>query len=401
MPIFAIIIEAMHSLAANKMRSGLTMLGMVIGVASVIVMVAIGQGSQRSIKQTIASLGSNLLLITPVDAGSQDKSTIFERDAERLRKLPIIQNAASMLIAPESLIVTYNGTILNSSVIGVTPSYFGLREWGVSRGTLFNDMDNQLMAPVTLIGESAAKKIFGQVNPVGKFIIFNKQRVQVIGVLKPKGQTLEGKDQDDLLILPQTLVRARLAITKVHNMVNIIFTKPRSEVTQETAILYITRTLRESHGLTADKQSDFAIHDVKSVAESALKAGRVMTILLGAIASVSLIVGGIGIMNIMLVCVTERTREIGIRKAIGASRQAILFQFLCEALLIALIGCMMGMFIGVGTILGLTVNMGIPVELNAWPVMAAFSASTLTGVFFGLYPALKASRLLPVEALKY
>ncbi len=403
MSFFAILLEALHSLLANKLRSSLTMLGMIIGVASVIVMIAIGQGSQSAIKRTIASLGSNLLIVSTGGSVMQNNKlrpqTLTPKDLEALQRLPLLTIVAPVIKQP--IVLSYRGVLFNSYGVGTTRSYFDLREWPLRSGVFFTDLDNTNEQRVVVLGGNTAKQMFDNQNPLNQIIRINHIDYAVIGVLKEKGQGLDGEDQDDVVIIPEHTMRKRLLKPQDANGFQRIYARVHNDLPMEIARKYVQKMLKTNHNMGDNRSDGFKIRDVQAIAETALKTSRIMTLLLGSIASISLIVGGIGIMNIMLVCVTERTREIGIRKSIGASQRIIMLQFLYESVLIAIIGCVIGIGIGISITWVANAKFEVETQLNGWPILIAFSVATITGLFFGLYPARKASRLLPLEALRF
>ena len=398
--------EAWRAMAANRLRTFLTMLGMVIGVGAVILMLAIGQGAQVLVKQAISSMGSNLFIVLSgfstaagVRSGTGAAPTLTIQDARAIAELTSVAAVAPM--QPGSAQLVYGPNNWNTQVYGVTPSYLDVRNWRVASGAPFTDVELRNASRVAVIGQTVAQQLFGDEDPVGKTIRITNRPFVVLGVLARKGQSMDGRDQDDTVLVPLTTAKRTLFGSQFPNSVRFILVQATSEQMMGRAEIAITELLRERHRIPPEGDIDFMIRNLSAVADVQAQTTRVMSLLLGAVASVSLVVGGIGIMNIMLVSVTERTREIGIRMAIGARRRDILTQFLLEAIIVSVIGCLIGVLLGVGGALIVTQTTGTYVVITAASVLLAFAVAAAVGVFFGFYPARKASLLKPIEALRY
>ena len=398
--------EALVAMSANRMRSFLTMLGMMIGVASVVLMLAIGQTARDSVQKTIDSMGSHLFIILAGSAnsgglrsGSGASNTLTASDATAIAELDGVNVTAPVVQAKQQLV--YGAANWNSDVYGSTPDYLIARGWQVAQGTAFDDSDVRSSRRVALIGASVATNLFGDENPIGQSMRINRTSFDVVGVLASKGQSLDGRDQDDTVIIPLTSAQRYLAGNRWRSSVRMILVQATSDEVMTNLGLDIDALLRDRHKIDTTADADFSLKNLAALADSAAQIARTMSLLLGAIASISLVVGGIGIMNIMLVSVTERTREIGIRMAIGARQRDVLSQFLLESLVISITGGLLGLLFGMAgaKLVGSIWSMSVIVSLDA--VVLAFAISATTGVFFGFYPALKASRLDPIEALRY
>ena len=398
--------EAWHSMKANRLRSLLTMLGMVIGVAAVILMVAIGQGAQQSVDDSIAAMGSNLFIVLSGSAtsggvrmGMGATPTLTTADADAIADLPSVGAVAPML--PGTAQVVYGAVNWSTLVAGTTPSALVVRDWPVASGTSFSESEVRSAARVALLGRTVARNLFGDEDPVGKTIRIKQSPFVVIGVLAAKGQSLTGQDQDDTILVPVTTAQRKLFGLQFPGTVRLIAVQARSADTMDDAEREMTSLLRQRHHLPDRAENDFDVRNLTALANTAAETTRVMSIMLGAIASVSLLVGGIGIMNIMLVSVTERTREIGIRVAVGARRRDILLQFMLEAMMLSLIGCLAGAVCGVGGALLTTIVANTTVVLTISSVAGAFALAAAVGIFFGYYPARHAAAMQPVDALRY
>jgi putative ABC transport system permease protein len=385
----------------------LTMLGVVIGVCAVIAMVAIGNGASRQMEGVIASMGANMLVLRPgssnfggvrQSAGSRtnltmsDVKAIEEECWSILRVAPQV-NASSQLV--------FENRNWPSQVTGSTPSFFDIREFLVQRGRLLDEEDVRSAAKVAVIGETVARELFGGADPLGQYIRVGKIPFEVVGVLTPKGQSAMGQDQDDTVIVPITTAQRRLVRSALADSVSTIFIQARDSSMMDSAMTEITALLRQRHRLSSDKEDDFDLRNLTQMMDTMAQTARVMSLLLASVASISLLVGGIGIMNIMLVSVTERTREIGIRMAIGARRGDIRMQFLLEALLLSLTGGCVGILLGFSASLAVTRFLNWPTSVSGGAVALAAGFSCFVGVFFGFYPAWKASLLRPIDALRF
>jgi putative ABC transport system permease protein len=398
--------EAWRAMGANRLRTLLTMLGMVIGVGAVVLMMAIGQGAQYAVAQTISSMGSNIFVVLSgftstggVRTGSGSAPTLNVSDANAIAELDGVDTVAPVHWG--SVQMVYGPNNWNAWVQGTTPAYLDARSWPIADGASFTDSDVRAATRVALIGRTVAQNLFGDENPVGKTFRIGQAPFTVLGVLAPKGQNLEGRDQDDLVVMPLTTAQRKVFGTPFQGSVRQILVKASSAEAMPAVEKSIEALLRQRHRLRDSADNDFTLRNLTAVADTAAETTRVMSLLLGAIASVSLLVGGIGIMNIMLVSVTERTREIGIRMAIGARERDILAQFLLEAIIISVIGCAIGLILGVGGALLVNQLAKMTVVVSGSSVLTAFAVAAGVGIFFGFYPARKAARLDPIEALRY
>ena len=396
---------AVRALANNKLRGFLTMLGIIIGVASVITMLAIGQGSKKSIQAQISEMGSNMIMIHPgadMRGGvRQDPSamqTLKLTDYEALRNETNFLAAVSPNVSSSGQLIAGNNNY-PSSVSGVGTDYLEIRQLTVENGTMFTETDIQTSAKVCVIGKTIQDNLFpnGE-DPVGRIIRFNQVPFRVTGVLKAKGYNSMGMDQDDLILAPYTTIQKKvLAITHLQG---ITCSALKEEYTDQ-AIDEISEILRRNHKLKESDDDDFTIRSQQELSTMLTSTTDMMTVLLAAVAGISLLVGGIGIMNIMYVSVTERTREIGLRMSIGAKGIDILAQFLIESILISVTGGLIGVVFGVGAALVVNGVAHFPIYIQPWSVVLSFAVCTVTGVFFGWYPAKKAAQLDPIEAIRY
>ena len=399
--------EAWHAMSANRLRTFLTMLGMVIGVGAVVLMMAIGEGAQQSIKRSIDSMGSNLFVIlsgSSSNSGSRSasgsSSTLNMNDATAIGDLDDISAFAPISVGNAQII--YGGNNSNSAIVGTTPSYFSIRRWDVESGELFSDADIRSASRVALVGKTVVENLFGdEVDPVGKTIRIKKSPFLIVGVLEAKGQSFDGRDQDDTVIVPITTAQRKLFGNQIPGSVRMIMAQAKSEKYMGVAEDAINDLVRQRHNIRENAESDFSIRNLTAMAKTASETAKTMSMLLGAIASISLLVGGIGIMNIMLVSVTERTREIGIRMAIGAREKDILLQFLLEACVISIVGCVIGVGLGLGGAILVKKMVGAEILISMQSIVLAFSVAASVCVFFGYYPASKAAKLHPIEALRY
>jgi putative ABC transport system permease protein len=398
--------EAWRAMGANRLRTFLTMLGMVIGVGAVVLMMSIGQGAQFAIKQTIASMGSNLFILLSgsttaggVRSGSAGGYTLKVDDAEAISELPGIQAVAPIQSGRAQIV--YGPNNWNTSVIGTTPDYLIARSWPVVSGSVFTDSDVRSATRVALIGNTTAQNLFGDEDPIGKTFRIQQSPFVVLGTLALKGQGMDGRDQDDTILIPLTTAQRQVFGSQFPGSVRMVMVQTTTQEIMPVVEKSMTELLRQRHRIREGMDNDFYLRNLTAAADSAEESTRVMSLLLGAIASVSLLVGGIGIMNIMLVSVTERTREIGIRMAIGARERDILTQFLLEAVLISVAGCFIGLLLGIGGAFLVDKLTGTMVIISASSVVVAFSVAAAVGIFFGFYPARKAAKLDPIEALRY
>jgi len=398
---------AYRSLNRNKLRSFLTMLGIIIGVASVIAMLAIGEGSNQNIKASIASLGTNSIMIFPgttftggVHGGASSTQTLKLEDAEAIATRCDLVNHVTPVDQKRAQVI-YGSQNWSTIVMGVKNDYFTIRSLTIGKGTGFSTSEERSAAKVCIVGMTVVLNLFGDenANPVGQIIRVNSIPVKIIGVLSKMGQNTFGQDQDDIIIAPFSTVQKRMASSLIY--VNFIIASGISEDQIDDAVDEITTLLREKHKLAPSDDNDFTVRTQSDISNIFGTISKVMTILLASIASISLLVGGIGIMNIMLVSVTERTREIGIRMAIGAKGRDVLIQFMIESIVISFVGGLIGVALGI-TISELIANFGgWPVVITLSSILMSFIFSAAVGLFFGWYPARKAAALNPIEALRY
>ena len=396
---------ALRALANNKMRGILTMLGIIIGVASVITMLAIGQGSKRSIQAEISEMGSNMIMIHP--GGDIRGGVRQEASSMETLKLEDYQNIVdeTRYVAAVSPSVNSSGQVIYgannapTTIYGISPDYMEIRRYQVEDGEMFSDQDIAVAAKVCVVGKTVVDNLFpGGENPVGKVIRFQKLPFKIVGVLESKGYNSMGMDQDDLILAPYTTIQKKvLAITHLQG----ITCSALKEEYTEQAIGEISEILRRNHKLKTDEDDDFTIRSQQELSSMLTSTTDMMTVLLAAVAGISLLVGGIGIMNIMYVSVTERTREIGLRMSIGAKGIDILSQFLIESILISVTGGLVGVIFGVGSAIIVNQVAHFPIFIQPWSVLLSFIVCTATGIFFGWYPAKKAAQLDPIEAIRY
>lgn len=396
---------AVRALANNKLRGFLTMLGIIIGVASVITMLAIGQGSKRSIQAQISEMGSNMIMIHPgadVRGGVRQDASAMEtlklQDYEDIVDETRFVSAVSPSVNSSGQAI-YGANNAPTTVYGISPDYLEIRRYKVEDGDMFTEQDIQTAAKVCVVGKTVVDNLFPDgSNPVGKVIRFQKLPFRIVGVLESKGYNSMGMDQDDLILAPYTTIQKKvLAITHLQG---ITCSALKEEYTDQ-AIDEISEILRRNHKLKESDDDDFTIRSQQELSTMLTSTTDMMTVLLAAVAGISLLVGGIGIMNIMYVSVTERTREIGLRMSIGAKGIDILVQFLIESILISVTGGLIGVVFGVGAALVVNGVAHFPIYIQPWSVILSFAVCTVTGVFFGWYPAKKAAQLDPIEAIRY
>jgi len=404
MSFYNLILIALRALQRNKLRAFLTMLGIIMGVGAVIAMVAIGQGSKQSIHDQLSKMGSNMITIFPSSnlnggvkiAGSSFQS-LTSKDVTALKQ-------KAQYISDVSPSVTAKGQAINgamnwpTSMQGVDPAYLNIRELSLKDGITFTEQDVLTSAKVCLIGQTVIDNLFPNENPIGKVIRFGNIPFQIIGILNPKGTNAFGQDQDDILIAPYTTVQKRILATIYYQD---IYASALNEQVTDAATDDITKILRDSHRLRSDEDDDFQVRTQAELISTLSSTSGLLTVLLTVIAGISLVIGGIGIMNIMYVSVTERTREIGLRMSIGARGKDILLQFLAEAVLISITGGVIGVLLGILSCRLVTMILGWPTIISESSVGLSFVVCAMTGIFFGYYPAQKASRLDPIEALRY
>ena len=395
---------ALRALARNKLRSFLTMLGIIIGVGAVIAMVAIGEGAKKRVQEQIASLGTNLLVVLPgtvtlggARTGSGGRQTLVASDAKAIMdEIPVVSGASPVVRQVQQVIAGDQNW--STPVQGVAPEFQQIREWQVQEGRFISQADIESTAKVALIGQTVAYNLFGDSDPIGAIIRIKKIPFHVIGILGAKGQTGNGTDQDDVIMVPySTMMKLVMGVTYIQQ---IIVAAVSADTTQE-ANNQIASLLRQRHKIRPGADDDFMIRNLSDIAEAASNSATVMAVLLGSIASVSLLVGGIGIMNIMLVSVTERTREIGIRMAVGARSRDIMLQFIVEAVVMAASGGVIGILVGIGSSNLIKYLAELPTLIRPDIIAISFLVSGTVGIFFGFYPARKAAQLDPIDALRY
>lgn len=406
MNLLSIIGEALRALRQNRLRTGLTMLGMIIGVAAVVLMLSIGQGARTKINETIAAMGSNLFLVVPgatssggFSFGSGSVRTLTISDSHAIAELTSIGSTAPVTTGTVQL--NYGAKNWSTIITGTTPSYFEVGNWKMESGAAFTESDLRSAARVVILGAVTAKNLFNEEDPIGKTIRISNRPFVVVGILMAKGQSLTGRDQDDTVIIPITTSERQITGSQFPGSIRYMLVQAKSPDDMDIAEIEITQLLRQRHRIPKGKDNDFTVRNLTAIADVATDAAKVMSIVLGAIASVSLLVGGIGIMNIMLVSVTERTREIGIRMAIGANQRAILTQFLLEAMMICLMGGVIGLILGIGGAWLVSRFADMLIVITVGMIGLAFLFSSAVGIFFGFYPAKKAASLKPVDALRY
>ncbi|MHB1660602.1 MAG: ABC transporter permease [bacterium] len=395
--------SAYKTLLRNKIRSFLTILGIIIGVGSVIATVSIGQGASRAIQNSINSMGSNMLIILPgssslggIHSGFGMLPTLTLNDVYAIRKLSAVKTASGMLGMPQQVI--WRGNNWSTLVNGANSSFTVIRDWPVAKGTFFGPQQVASAANVAVIGNTAGTELFGLINPIGHIILIHNVPFTIIGILSVKGFNAFGQDQDDTVVIPITTMLEKIAGT---TWVHAIAVSAKSNKDTAIAQSEIMGLLRQRHHIPLHKPDDFFVRNLTELAKTANSSANTFTILLASIAAVSLLVGGIGIMNIMLVSVTERTKEIGIRMAIGAKKSDILKQFLIESSVLSLFGGLLGIGFGFGISSAITAFSPLKTIVTTEPIIISLVFSLCVGIFFGFYPAFKASRMNPVEALRY
>ena len=403
--IYQILKEAWISISAYKLRTFLTMLGILIGVAAVVMMVSAGQAVQNEITKTFDSMGTNLIIIGPGETvkggirGGRGKPTVTFEDIDSLKTLKDVQT--SSYVVNSAVQAVYGSNNYGVSVYGTTPDYIDIGNWEIEQGQMFSEKDLRSGKPYIVIGQTVVDELFGLQNPIGKVIRLKSQPFTVIGVLKGKGDGMMGDDQDNIVLMPATTLRQRIHAGMRHNFANVGFVKVVSEDKMEVVANRIEYQLRARHRLKEGVVNDFSVRLMTDIVEKVRRVGFILSALLAAIASISLIVGSIGIMNMMLVSVTERTREIGTRKALGAPNKWIMVQFLTESILISFMGSFIGMILGVmlSQIGGAILQKEVPISI--WSVVISVLVAIIVGVVSGLMPAIKAMKLDPIEALRY
>jgi putative ABC transport system permease protein len=407
MILFATFKIAVRALRRNTMRTLLTMLGMIIGVGAVIAVVSIGNGAKSMIEAQIASMGQNVILILSGNVsrggfrmGFGSAGTLTREDYEAMRREVAGLNGISPEVRAFAQVAAGNQNS-NTQIMGVGSDYLEIRSWQVTGGANFTEQDVRMSGKVALLGATTANLLFGDEDPVGQTIRIKNAPFTVVGTLAAKGMNMMGSDQDDIVLVPYTSAMTRLSAQSNFRSLNVQAASPGQLADVQNQI---SELLRQRHRISGDKEDDFIVRTQQEIAETSTAASKVMTWLLGSVAAISLVVGGIGIMNIMLVSVTERTREIGIRMAVGARGRDILLQFLTEAVVLSLLGGCLGMLLGVASsqiLPKILSSLGVVTQVSSGSIIAAFLFSAVVGIFFGFYPARKASQLDPIESLRY
>ncbi|MHC1752266.1 ABC transporter permease [Humidesulfovibrio sp.] len=398
---------AARALRVNLMRSFLTMLGIMIGIGAVIIMVAVGSGATKQISDQIATMGSNLIIILPgsttsggVHAGMGSQPTLTFDDVKAIRA----ECPSVLRVAPEqrgSAQLVAGNMNWSSDITGTTPDFLQIREWKIASGREMTEADVDTAQKVCLLGQTVAENLFGDEDPTGKQVRIKGVPFQVIGLLEAKGRSAQGTDQDDKVFMPITTAQRKIIGNSFPGTVGPTLVQAVSETKITQAVEEITALLDQRHHMGPTKERDYTVRNLSEILAVSQQSAKTMSLLLGAVASISLIVGGIGIMNIMLVSVTERTREIGIRMAIGAKERDILLQFLAEAVLLTMLGGLIGIALGVGGAFAISALFGWPTLISGQAILLAVAFSSGIGIFFGFYPARKAAGLNPIDALRY
>jgi putative ABC transport system permease protein len=403
----AVLKVAVRALARNKTRSALTMLGIIIGVAAVIAMVSVGQGAQTMVQEQINSMGSNMMYVMPgnlmqggVSLGSGAVNTLTDEDVyAMIREIPSIA-AASPTVRASGQMVFGNQNWFVGQIQGANEQFPKIRSWTVQQGEFFTEADVRSASRVIVLGKTVSDKLFPGLDPIGQTIRVRNLPFRVVGVLAGKGQTMVGQDQDDTAVMPYTTVQRKLLGQQIPSIGQAMVSSVSPEASSFTQS-QVTALLRQRHKIPTGEPDDFIVRNMSDVAQASAQMTTIMTLLLGSIAAISLVVGGIGIMNIMLVSVTERTREIGIRMAVGARPSYIRLQFLTESLVLSLMGGLIGVLIGGSLAAGISQLLSWPTLVSSQSVLISFGFATAIGIFFGYYPAHKAAALDPIEALRY
>ncbi|MAR78943.1 MAG: multidrug ABC transporter substrate-binding protein [Rhodospirillaceae bacterium] len=403
-------IIALKALRVNALRSVLTMLGVIIGVAAVIALVSIGTGAQDKIVGQIEALGSNLLIITNASSrnsgarmGAGSKISLTIKDVEAIANEKQLISEASPTLHTKGQVISGNFN-WSTDITGAYKNFFIARDWSIAQGRMFNEIENKSSAKIGILGKTVVDNISPNSNPLGTIIRINRVPIKVIGVLESKGQSADGKDQDDIIIIPFQTVQKRILGSNKRarpNMVHVIWVKVIDSSVMNKAESRIKEILRKQHKIRQGKEDDFKIHNLEEIRDTVSQSIGIFTLLLGAVASIALVVGGIGIMNIMLVSVTERTKEIGLRMALGAKRKNILMQFIVESITLSLIGGLIGIIFGIIVSYLISKAAGWPTTIEVSSIVIAFFFSAAIGIIFGAYPARKASLLDPIDALRF